>query len=234
MNKLRQVAAVGAIFGVLSMGSSEVSRNPADQRIEYNAVADTFTPQQRQVFENARMRLVGRWGSLAATRLVLLEGDETFTCDPPKNLPTDYKPFTVGSRAKEGPFYCPGNDAVVIEAGVVNAMTSAFVGPHVGRAAALEEFIIDHEYGHSRQAKTGQLKYAPQNATFDQLVAVGKPIELQADCFAGQEMAALNPGLLGRTVEILQMFPSEGLDPMHGGSENRVAYFDAGAAGAAC
>lgn len=235
MNRLRQVAAVGTMFGVLAgVGPSEATNPVTDRAIAFSNIANTLTPEQTEVLDQARQELFAHWGSLATTKFVVLQGDEKFTCHPPKGAGENYEPNTVGSMSREGPFYCPGDDAVVIEAGWINGFGGAVAGGYPGRAQAIEEFTVDHEYGHRRQHEAGISMLPPEGLEFDDLAAYTQQIELQADCFAGQEMAVTSPELIRPTKEILELFPSEMIDPMHGGADQRLAHFEMGANGSSC
>ena len=79
-----------------------------------------------------------------------------------------------------GPFYCPVDEKVYIDASFFAALTSRF-GADSGALA--QEYVVAHEYGHAIQDQLGLLGRAQQDRQGQNSSAVR--IELMADCLAG-------------------------------------------------
>ena len=79
-----------------------------------------------------------------------------------------------------GPFYCPLDNKVYIDASFFQELTTRF-GADGGRLA--KEYVVAHEYGHHIQNVLGLLGRAQQDPQGPQSGAVR--IELMADCLAG-------------------------------------------------
>jgi len=79
-----------------------------------------------------------------------------------------------------GPFYCPTDKRVYIDATFFDELTSRF-GADSGALA--QEYVVAHEYSHHVQDILGILGKAQSSATGAQSGSVR--IELMADCFAG-------------------------------------------------
>jgi len=79
-----------------------------------------------------------------------------------------------------GPFYCPTDKRVYIDASFFDELTTRF-GADSGALA--QEYVVAHEYGHHVQDVLGVLGNAQSSPSGAQSGSVR--IELMADCFAG-------------------------------------------------
>lgn len=79
-----------------------------------------------------------------------------------------------------GPFYCPSDERVYIDASFFDELTSRF-GADDGALA--QEYVVAHEYGHHIENILGFLGQAQDGRSGPQ--SNGVRIELMADCFAG-------------------------------------------------
>ena len=100
------------------------------------------------------------------TKTVLYQGSTQSACGTASN--------------QVGPFYCPLDQQVFIDAGFFKQLNQRF-GADKGNFAKM--YVVAHEYGHAAQDQLGVLDEAqkdPQGPT-----SGGVRIELMADCFAG-------------------------------------------------
>jgi hypothetical protein len=79
-----------------------------------------------------------------------------------------------------GPFYCPSDQQVYIDASFFDQLTSRF-GADDGALA--QEYVVAHEYGHHLQNLLGLLAKAQDGKTGP--TSGGVRVELMADCMAG-------------------------------------------------
>ena len=79
-----------------------------------------------------------------------------------------------------GPFYCPVDKKVYIDASFFAALTSRFGADN---GALAQEYVVAHEYGHAIQDQLGLLGRAQQDLQGQSSAAVR--IELMADCLGG-------------------------------------------------
>jgi len=84
------------------------------------------------------------------------------------------------ANAQVGPFYCPLDSKVYVDASFFQELTSKF-GADAGQLA--KEYVIAHEYGHHVQNLLGILNRAQQDPQGPNSGAVRT--ELMADCLAG-------------------------------------------------
>ncbi|AKT51967.1 KPN_02809 family neutral zinc metallopeptidase [Arsenicicoccus sp. oral taxon 190] len=94
-----------------------------------------------------------------------------------------------------GPFYCPTDRKVYIDASFFNLLTKQF-GADDGALA--QEYVVAHEYGHHIQNQLGLLQKAQQDPQGPQ--SGGVRVELMADCLAGMwaKDASTVPGKNGK------------------------------------
>lgn len=78
-----------------------------------------------------------------------------------------------------GPFYCPSDERIYIDASFFDLLTSRF-GADDGALA--QEYVVAHEYGHHVQQLLGILGRSREGSGAD---GGGVRVELMADCFAG-------------------------------------------------
>lgn len=89
------------------------------------------------------------------------------------------------ASAASGPFYCPGDQKLYLDASFFQELAQRFGAPGDFAAA----YVIAHEVGHHIQTITGtsdQVRSAQQRAKGEaQVNAYQVRMELQADCYAG-------------------------------------------------
>jgi len=88
------------------------------------------------------------------------------------------------ASAAAGPFYCPLDRKVYLDASFFNELSTRFGAP--GDFAAV--YVIAHEIGHHVQTITGiseQVRDAQKRADKTQSNALQVKMELQADCYSG-------------------------------------------------
>jgi hypothetical protein len=84
------------------------------------------------------------------------------------------------ASTQTGPFYCPADERVYIDASFFDTLTQQF-GADDGALA--QEYVVAHEYGHHVENILGILGHAQDGQTGPQ--SGGVRVELMADCFAG-------------------------------------------------
>ena len=117
-----------------------------------------------QAFWDAELPRYGReW---QPTQTVLYQGSTQSACGTASN--------------RVGPFYCPLDELVYIDADFFAILTQQF-GADDGALA--QEYVVAHEYGHALQDQLGLLGRAQQDPQGAESGAVR--VELMADCLAG-------------------------------------------------
>jgi predicted metalloprotease len=99
-------------------------------------------------------------------KTVIYQGSEQSACGTASN--------------QVGPFYCPLDQKVYIDASFFSILTQQF-GSDAGALA--QEYVVAHEYGHHIQDILGLLDEAQKDPKGEQ--SGGVRIELMADCLAG-------------------------------------------------
>ena len=90
-------------------------------------------------------------------------------------------PSACGTASNQvGPFYCPRDTKVYIDASFFQELTSRFGADN---GALAQEYVVAHEYGHHVQDLLGVLGAAQQDVQGADSGSVR--VELMADCFAG-------------------------------------------------
>ena len=99
----------------------------------------------------------------------------------PTHLYSGAVPSACGTASNQvGPFYCPRDGKVYIDASFFQELTSRF-GADDGALA--QEYVVAHEYGHHIQDLIGVLDSAQRDPQGAESGSVR--VELMADCFAG-------------------------------------------------
>ena len=101
-----------------------------------------------------------------AAKTVIFSGSTQSACGP--------------ATSQTGPFYCPSDERIYIDASFFDLLTSRF-GADDGALA--QEYVVAHEYGHHVENVLGLLARAQDGQTGP--TSGGVRIELMADCFAG-------------------------------------------------
>ncbi|OQW71340.1 MAG: zinc metalloprotease [Proteobacteria bacterium ST_bin13] len=101
------------------------------------------------------------------------------------------------AQAAMGPFYCPGDSRVYLDASFFDELSTRFGA----KGDFAQDYVIAHEFGHHIQNLLGtsdQVQRAQSRASPTEGNALSVRLELQADCYAGVWGAAnrdrLEPG----------------------------------------
>ena len=131
--------------------------------------------------EDVECRVIGTVNSVQAFWTAELESSK-YEWQPTKTILYQGQTQSACGTASNqvGPFYCPLDKQVYIDASFFQSLTEQF-GSSGGPLA--QEYVVAHEYGHALQDQLGLLGRAqqdPQGAN-----SGGVRIELMADCLAG-------------------------------------------------
>jgi uncharacterized protein len=178
--------AVNGFPNVNDGGGSQV--DPSDPTGDFvDAVGDDVQITWEEVFQGA-----GR--QYDDTTIVLYQGATRTGCG-------------IGN-AETGPFYCPSDEKVYLDAGFFNELEQRF---HASGDFA-EAYVIAHEIGHHVQnllGITGEVEQASQSDP-GSTNELSIRLELQADCLAGvwghsaNERGVLDPGDLQEAITAAQ------------------------------
>lgn len=170
---MRRTIAAGVLAGSVLMTSADGPRSPEAVGLTYTAAEATFTSADKRLIETTFRDGVSYWasqgiGNMATTRLVMLEGSQTFTCIEPDGEPHTLKATSFSEE------YCAKKRAIVVPAFV------AYAHHQIGPGDISVVFGISHELGHA----------ASDEGDFNQqFVTDPVPLELEATRLAGQLMA---------------------------------------------
>lgn len=164
---------------------------------------DSFDPSAREALQSAYDQNQKFWqkhvGAVANTRLVLLEGDNTFICES-----------TVVESTDDTASYCSDSDVIVVPA------QAAQIDKDFGATTK----VMAHEFGHAVQNNDRRLlESAPEQG-------LAKFKELQATCLAG---VFAESALEANEVPLLYTsFQAGETSDAHGTGAEQAAAFDAG------
>lgn len=132
--------------------------------------------------EDVQCRIVGTVNSVQAYWSEALPADVKRQYQPAKTVIYEGSTQSACGTASNqvGPFYCPSDEQIYIDASFFDQLTSRF-GAEDGALA--QEYVIAHEYGHRLEHILGILQKGQDGQTGPQ--SGGVRIELMADCMAG-------------------------------------------------
>lgn len=123
----------------------------------------------------------------------------------------------------DGAFYCDKGNKIVLTKAADELLDTQAASQGVPAEATLA-LIIAHETGHEVQDRT----------TKDGSANQGKPFELQADCLAGQAIAASMPAIIRFGPAFYLSLRPINYVRLHGTTEERTQRFQQGVAGQTC
>ena len=130
---------------------------------------------------DAQCRVIGTVNSVQAYWATELPRHGTAYSPANTVLYSGSRRYSCGTASNQvGPFYCPLDRKVYIDASFFNELTSRF-GADDGALA--QEYVVAHEYGHHVQDLLGVLDAAQSDPQGAESGAVR--VELMADCLAG-------------------------------------------------
>ncbi len=179
------VLLVGVFFGV-DLSSVTGSSSPFDTgQLESAGESDTDFSQCRTGADANRddvCRIIGTVNSVQDYWADALPADVGRDYRPAKTVIYDGTAQSACGTASgaTGPFYCPADERVYIDAGFFDDLTERF-GADDGALA--QEYVVAHEYGHHVEHILGLLARGQDGRTGP--TSGGVRIELMADCLAG-------------------------------------------------
>lgn len=209
---VQRVVASGALLSGWASGSLVQAERVAEPDMSV-MLSRTFEPQQVAIFNDVKRHMVSRMGSLAGVDLVLLERDESSVCN---GLPV---------TRVDGPQYCSREDAVIMGAAGYDMAEIDLATDTDASKKALAQYVMSHELAHAIQYKQKEALPKFNDDSFED----NQRFEQQADCYAGQVVAAYDPGSVTEVQRIISNFSSEVVDPLHGSPQERLDSFLAGA-----
>lgn len=191
---------IGLIFGIDTSGMSPSTTSSSQEQVDGTTTSGAAFDKCKtgsDANSDVQCRVIGTVNSVQAfwtaelpryqkqwqpTKTVLYQGSTQSACGTASN--------------QVGPFYCPVDQKVYIDADFFEILTKQF-GADSGALA--QEYVVAHEYGHALQDQLGLLGRAqqdPQGAN-----SGGVKIELMADCLAGvwAQAASSTKGADGKT-----------------------------------
>lgn len=177
---------LGLIFGGNALGGATSSAFDPGQITQQGTGADTASFDQCKTGADANRddtcRIIGTVNSVQNYWNAALPADANRQYRPAKTV--IYQGQTQSAcgtaSAATGPFYCPSDERVYVDAAFFGELTSKY-GADDGALA--QEYVIAHEYGHHVENILGVLGAAQRDRQGPTSGAVR--IELMADCLAG-------------------------------------------------
>lgn len=181
------IILLGAFFGVDLSGVLPTGTNPLDP-----GNVTTSGQESTQTFDHcktgadanrdATCRIIGTVNSVQAYWNEALPAEQGRQYRPAKtDIYSGQTQSACGPASNAtGPFYCPSDEVVYIDASFFNELTNRF-GADDGKLA--QEYVVAHEYGHHIENILGYLGQAQDGRTGATSGSVR--IELMADCLAG-------------------------------------------------
>jgi predicted metalloprotease len=179
------IILLGAFFGVDLTGVVPSSTNPLDPSVTSGGQSSESFSQCKTGADANRddtCRIIGTVNSVQAYWNEALPADQRRQYRAAKTVIfTGATQSACGTASSStGPFYCPADEQVYIDAGFFDTLTQRF-GADDGALA--QEYVVAHEYGHHVENILGILGAAQDGRTGPQ--SGGVRVELMADCFAG-------------------------------------------------
>lgn len=179
------IILLGAFFGVDLTGVVPSSTNPLDPSVTSGGQSSESFSQCKTGADANRddtCRIIGTVNSVQAYWNEALPADQRRQYRAAKTVIfTGATQSACGTASSStGPFYCPADEQVYIDAGFFETLTQRF-GADDGALA--QEYVVAHEYGHHVENILGILGAAQDGRTGPQ--SGGVRVELMADCFAG-------------------------------------------------
>jgi len=213
---------IGSVLsaGLLLGSSADKPKQPEAPLLEFQEPTPVSAVQLNEL--NSDMGVLRHYwsGKIATTKTVqlkIVEGTQHFECLVPH--------WEVLSNTNSVASYCLTPSEIVLpQTGVNRLHEIARMKDVPFRSLVL--LTLAHEWGHAYQAG--------KSANFYELFARDpKRYELQADCFAGQAIAAVDKTVLPDEAPFIDAL-SIGIDPAHGTPQQRIATFQHGSHGETC